>query len=761
MLPYLLLLLFVPQADAFTWESVTSGNIPHFSSAMSYNNNPFATAGDTLYVATPGGLLIRTPDGDRMWTVADGILTSNGVTTVSIAKDGGVWVGCSDKSIAHLYPKNNEGYWLDPFRNDAEINEIQLICENRNELLVSTNSGISRLTFSTHLNDWIVKENYHSFGSITRNSTVYDLLVKHDTIWVATNQGLAYGLWNNSSLITPLGWHNISGLMPEVRNIIDFHDTIFVSNDVGGCYSIVDTVAHNIYSGWIARVGSFNDSLILLMANDIYRLSNLTPFGLRRPISLLATAPQKIYTYCPSTTTSVSSYASYDQATSSWTVDNPNTPLYYNLRGGTRRTDGAVGVICGGIPELGINIRRNNEWSFYNRFSDLIDTGLYRQDPLVIVPDPYNNFWVGTLSSGLAVIYPDSIQYFDHYAATGGHIGGRNGSESTISAIGFLSTGRIVAVNQEAVDGNTLVLLPEGAGVTRGWENGPWLRVGSFQDTPIPYVTRLAIDPWDRVWLAASNIGSQKLTAYDFRGTYLNTTDDIRKNFSTEAGLPADLPVESMACSSDGTLYLAVGSYLYYAHLGESLTGTTFYSLALPFSVSSVNSLTTDAMGQIWVGTNNGLALLAADGQSWITSFHKSTATNPTGLSSNNIGKIQFVNSTGELFIVNDYGISILKTPFRQMGQSLGSITPIPNPYINNGSAYMKFGETGLVSDADIRIFTVSGLLVRKLGFLEAAGVGWDGKNSSGQRVASGVYYITVTAPDGKTSRGKIAVITP
>ena len=57
--------------------------------------------------------------------------------------------------------------------------------------------------------------------------------------------------------------------------------------------------------------------------------------------------------------------------------------------------------------------------------------------------------------------------------------------------------------------------------------------------------------------------------------------------------------------------------------------------------------------------------------------------------------------------------------------------------------------------------FTISGRLVRKLSWSEMIdpAVGWDGKNSSGERVAGGVYLLVATSNDGKSATGKIAII--
>lgn len=82
---------------------------------------------------------------------------------------------------------------------------------------------------------------------------------------------------------------------------------------------------------------------------------------------------------------------------------------------------------------------------------------------------------------------------------------------------------------------------------------------------------------------------------------------------------------------------------------------------------------------------------------------------------------------------------------------------PVPyKPSAGHGSV-VTF--TGLTSRASVRIYTISGELVRAL---EKNGLGekldWDVKNSRGQRVASGVYLYTIKS-GGETVTGKLMVI--
>lgn len=84
-------------------------------------------------------------------------------------------------------------------------------------------------------------------------------------------------------------------------------------------------------------------------------------------------------------------------------------------------------------------------------------------------------------------------------------------------------------------------------------------------------------------------------------------------------------------------------------------------------------------------------------------------------------------------------------------------VVAFPNPCrLGTAAGVMKFDY--VPPDGEVRIFTVSGELVRRL-----AGSGgrviWDGRNRSGDDVVPGIYLYAVSKPGGKRDLGKIFVV--
>ncbi len=88
---------------------------------------------------------------------------------------------------------------------------------------------------------------------------------------------------------------------------------------------------------------------------------------------------------------------------------------------------------------------------------------------------------------------------------------------------------------------------------------------------------------------------------------------------------------------------------------------------------------------------------------------------------------------------------------------NLSELRAYPNPY--NPNKHTK-GLTieGLTDTAEIKIYTITGEMVCKVGYDSANGrTFWDGKNDSGEKVASGIYIIYVDSGNEK-KKLKIAV---
>lgn len=89
---------------------------------------------------------------------------------------------------------------------------------------------------------------------------------------------------------------------------------------------------------------------------------------------------------------------------------------------------------------------------------------------------------------------------------------------------------------------------------------------------------------------------------------------------------------------------------------------------------------------------------------------------------------------------------------------TLGAAHCYPVPF-KPSAGHTRITFTGLTRQARVRVYTVSGELVRSLEKNDSGEtLDWDVRNARGQNVASGVYVFTVKS-GGETATGKLMVI--
>jgi hypothetical protein len=157
-------------------------------------------------------------------------------------------------------------------------------------------------------------------------------------------------------------------------------------------------------------------------------------------------------------------------------------------------------------------------------------------------------------------------------------------------------------------------------------------------------------------------------------------------------------------------------------------------------------------LGGQWV--NLVFNSLPADGETWLFRF-------PAGINSTTIN----VNSPRPPTPGTAVRVPIAGGSNILAAADLQQIKVVPNPFIaaneiTRGRGRQRILFTNLPTQATIRIYTISGNLVRILEHGDGSGTEeWDVRTRFDLLVASGNYYYHVTTPDGRTHLGRFAVI--
>ena len=177
-----------------------------------------------------------------------------------------------------------------------------------------------------------------------------------------------------------------------------------------------------------------------------------------------------------------------------------------------------------------------------------------------------------------------------------------------------------------------------------------------------------------------------------------------------------------------------------------------------------INSIAIDGADNKWFGTETGGVLgTNPSGQETLFNFNKDNSPLP----SNRIIKIQVDNSTGKVFFATDKGIVAFNNNVAPFGDELGEVYAYPNPVRSQHSFVTIDGrnDTNLPRGTNVKILDAAGRLVHETNVIEGqelkgGKVIWDKTNLAGRKVASGIYIVLLTTPDGsETSSTKIAII--
>lgn len=326
-----------------------------------------------------------------------------------------------------------------------------------------------------------------------------------------------------------------------------------------------------------------------------------------------------------------------------------------------------------------------------------------------------------------------------------------------ISGIGFDSQHNMWVANSGAPN---LLSVMENDGEWRSFNFG-----GSLSGKDIG---ELLIDSYDQKWMIKRSDGL--IIVFTDNGTIDNPGDDevkVLRSASGQGNIPGN-KVYSFAADHDGEVWVGTdkGVAVFYSPGQIFVPGVNYdaQQILVPRNDGSgladylletelVTVITVDGANRKWIGTERaGLFLFSEDGLEQI--HHFNTENSP--LLSNNITSIS-IDDEGEVFIGTSVGIISYKgtaTPPQPPGSK---VYAYPNPVRENFTGLIAI--KGLESNSYIKITDSYGNLVYQTKS-EGGQAVWDGNNFNGQRVATGIYMVfAVTIDKSEKVVTKILVV--
>lgn len=277
-------------------------------------------------------------------------------------------------------------------------------------------------------------------------------------------------------------------------------------------------------------------------------------------------------------------------------------------------------------------------------------------------------------------------------------------------------------------------------------------------------VTDVYPDNFGKVWVNVRNNG---LYVYDPGEDLANTSDDQYKRYLTGSGqgnLPSNLMLDMVFDKNDDAwIGTDKGIAVVYCVSG-AIEGCDAQQIIVSGSDSiagylleteRINAIAVDPGNRKWVGSENGVWLLSADGLEEI--YHFTVDNSP--LFSNSIQDIAVDGTTGLVYIATARGLLAFQSDATDVNVSdkrcEASVFPNPVKHDYSGPIAIR----GVPYNATVKITDAAGGLVYQT---KASGgtATWSGFDYNGNRAATGVYYATSVSADGQTMcRAKIIFI--
>jgi ligand-binding sensor domain-containing protein len=283
--------------------------------------------------------------------------------------------------------------------------------------------------------------------------------------------------------------------------------------------------------------------------------------------------------------------------------------------------------------------------------------------------------------------------------------------------------------------------------------DGTWLSYNMSPYLNQARASSIIIDQNGQKWVRLTT--SPGMLVFSDNGTLTNYSDDVKRVLTTSVGngnLPSN-NVISMAEDLDGKIWVGTDKGVAVFYNPQNVTqGGNFDAQVITIlqdsvaqhllEFESVTAIAVDGSNKKWFGTEKaGVFLMSDDGQKEILHF---TAEN-SPLLSNTITSIVIDDKTGEVFFGTANGIVSYKSNATKGGEVINNVYAYPNPVREGFTG--SIGIKGLVKNSTVKITDVSGILVWEAKS-EGGQAVWNGKNFSGEKVRTGVYFVFCSSED-------------
>ena len=775
---YLLLMLWLPLAET------TAQGIP----LSSWREHlPYLT---TMAVSASAGR-VYCAAGSSVFYYDESDNTINRLSTIS---------GLSDVEVSTLKYNTKTNTLLIAYRNgniDLLVNNNEIInvafikksdivgnkTINRIEMveeLAYLSCGFGIVVFDSRPAKREIKETYF-IGDTAKNYAVYDVAVTPDTIFAVTEKGLFKGP-RERNLADYRSWIRDEGLPPGEFSLIEIMEGRFFVNEKKG-QTESDVVYISDGGSWqeIGEIGDTSGATtrnydFTVSENELLVSQDYTLWSYTKELKQI----EKIFTYgdqaSPRPNGAIKRNGYYwiaDRASGlvkladnyrieMLTINSPETDRVFFLD----ILQGHVWLAAGGYTANFGNLfywpilshYENNEWSNVSRTTEAWLDSVFDLVTVAIDPNDPAHVFAGSWGRGLLELKNEEVvKVYDGSNQTEHSLLTRNDGEAVfVGGLSYDEQGNLWISNSF----NSRLLSVYTA-------EGEW-RSFSLQGiaNADAAVAHILADANNNVWMLQHR--DDRIIVYNHNGTPLDVSDDPPPVALSNSEGSGNLPGDHIFCITEdrnGEVWVGTnkGVAVFY-NPGAIFNGGNYDAqqifiqqdgtTQILFATEAVTAIAVDGANRKWIGTQNaGVFLMSADGTEELLHFY----TDNSPLFSNNIHTIEIDHLTGEVYIGTDKGLISYKGTATEPQDKISKVTVYPNPVKPEYTGLIAIN--GLTERTLVKITDVSGALVYETESLGGQAV-WDGKNFDGERVATGVYLIFASGNNGEeTNVSKVMIL--
>jgi len=394
----------------------------------------------------------------------------------------------------------------------------------------------------------------------------------------------------------------------------------------------------------------------------------------------------------------------------------------------------------------GFSIYENDSWKFINQFNNVQLNDVTDILAVATVPASGKTYF-GSFYAGL-IEYNDAtgnITVYNQYNSPLEH----NMIDTPRTKISCLYTDKHNNLWIGNAGANTPIKMLMPDGVT--WK--------SFQ---VPYsfevMKKIFVDQNDQIW-APLRGASAGLMVWSYNGTPDDPSDDKSRLINTGSGL-GGLPDGNVFCvteDKDGNIWVGTNQGIAVFYCASNILSQNGCDADLIkverdgyigylFSTESIRAIAVDAANRKWVGTTNGVWLISADGKTELLKFTVDNSPLPSNITTD----IAINDETGEVYIGTAGGLVSYQGDAMTQCADCDKALVYPNPVKPDYTGPIAI--KGLAEDAYVKITDVTGTLIYQ-GKANGSQMIWDGNGYNGVRAKSGVYLVFSSTELGKEKR--------